>query len=170
MGSLLAAAAFLFSGWWYLRFTSSSQGAGIYPEGNLTRQVGLGGGLLMFERSSWSAPVDRDATGLRLTRSSGMPWWQLRRHPLPFVSHQRYAGSVYGQVSYDGYLVVLPLWLPFLALLLPTLWLWRRDRRKVRPGFCRVCDYNLTGSTTGRCPECGSPCEPAPEQSVPPAA
>ena len=51
--------------------------------------------------------------------------------------------------------VLLPLWLPFLVLLIPTLLLWRRDRRKPRPGFCRRCDYDLTGNTSGRCPECG---------------
>jgi len=49
----------------------------------------------------------------------------------------------------------MPLWLPSLVLLIPTLLLWRRDRRRPRPGFCRRCDYDLTGNTTGRCPECG---------------
>ncbi len=30
--------------------------------------------------------------------------------------------------------------------------------RKPRPpGTCRTCGYNLTGNTTGICPECGSP-------------
>jgi hypothetical protein len=50
---------------------------------------------------------------------------------------------------------VVPLWLPFLALLLPTLLLWRLDRRRPPPGHCR-CGYNLTGLTSGRCPECGT--------------
>lgn len=26
-----------------------------------------------------------------------------------------------------------------------------------RPGFCRKCDYDLTGNVSGVCPECGSP-------------
>jgi hypothetical protein len=54
-----------------------------------------------------------------------------------------------------GYYVVVPLWLPFLLLLVPTVLLWQRDRRTRRPGHCRRCDYDLTGNTTGRCPECG---------------
>ena len=66
-----------------------------------------------------------------------------------------------------GFRAVLPLWLPFVGLLLPTLLLWRRDRRKPRPGFCPHCDYDLTGNTTGRCPECSTPCEPAADEATP---
>lgn len=29
--------------------------------------------------------------------------------------------------------------------------------RKIAPGFCQKCRYNLFGNTTGRCPECGTP-------------
>ena len=28
------------------------------------------------------------------------------------------------------------------------------------PGHCSTCGYNLTGNTSGRCPECGAACEP----------
>lgn len=31
---------------------------------------------------------------------------------------------------------------------------WFRRRRSAKPGFCR-CGYDLTGNTSGRCPECG---------------
>lgn len=30
-------------------------------------------------------------------------------------------------------------------------------RRFPRPGECLYCGYNLTGNTSGRCPECGQP-------------
>lgn len=29
--------------------------------------------------------------------------------------------------------------------------------RKPEPNRCRSCGYDLTGNTSGRCPECGSP-------------
>ena len=29
-------------------------------------------------------------------------------------------------------------------------------------GHCTNCDYNLTGNTSGICPECGTPISPAP--------
>lgn len=50
----------------------------------------------------------------------------------------------------------IPMWPIFTGLCVPTaiLWLWPRKRT---PGVCRACDYNLAGSVSGRCPECGEP-------------
>ena len=28
--------------------------------------------------------------------------------------------------------------------------------RRVRPGICSICGYNLTANTSGVCPECGT--------------
>lgn len=50
----------------------------------------------------------------------------------------------------------LPLWIPLLPLVLLVAVLIYRDRTRRIPGFCRKCGYNLTGNTTGRCPECGA--------------
>ena len=51
----------------------------------------------------------------------------------------------------------LPLWIPYLALLTLSLLLWRIGRpRRFRAGHCQSCGYDLTGNTSGRCPECGS--------------
>ncbi|GMU24134.1 MAG: hypothetical protein AMXMBFR13_42110 [Phycisphaerae bacterium] len=52
--------------------------------------------------------------------------------------------------------VVLPLWIAFLLVALPTAVLWWRDRR-FPPGHCPQCGYNLTGNTSAVCSECGSP-------------
>lgn len=57
----------------------------------------------------------------------------------------------------DGWDFYLPLWLPLLALIIPTAALWRSDRRAPPPGHCPHCTYNLYASTTGICPECGAP-------------
>ena len=71
----------------------------------------------------------------------------------------------------DGdWTLYLPLWPPFFLFLIPGGLLWLRDHRDPRPGFCSVCDYDLTGNTSGRCPECGTPCERASEKALPPAA
>jgi hypothetical protein len=51
--------------------------------------------------------------------------------------------------------VQLPLWIPFLLVALPTSYLFWRDRRRIPPGRCRKCGYNLTGNVSGVCPECG---------------
>ncbi len=52
---------------------------------------------------------------------------------------------------------IIPLWLPFLLIALPTGFLfWSDHRRRTRAGCCGMCGYSLTGNTTGRCPECGA--------------
>jgi len=52
--------------------------------------------------------------------------------------------------------VVLPYWAVALpAALLPALWVVRYRRRRVRPGACPNCGYDLR-ATPERCPECGA--------------
>jgi len=54
------------------------------------------------------------------------------------------------------FLIVIPIWLPLLMVATLTGFLRARDRRRhARPGDCRACGYNLTGNTSGKCPECG---------------
>lgn len=54
----------------------------------------------------------------------------------------------------------LPLWLPMVATLLPTAFVWWLDalaRRRVRVNLCPSCDYDRTGLADGaKCPECGA--------------
>ncbi|NLE59112.1 MAG: hypothetical protein GX616_12180 [Planctomycetes bacterium] len=58
-------------------------------------------------------------------------------------------------LSWDGWNVWLPLWIPFLLVTVPTAILWLRSRGRIPPGNCRKCGYNLTGNVSGVCPECG---------------
>jgi hypothetical protein len=55
-----------------------------------------------------------------------------------------------------GYVIMaLPVaGVPFLGVALPTAYLFWRDRRYPR-GHCQTCGYDLTGNTSGVCPECG---------------
>ncbi len=48
----------------------------------------------------------------------------------------------------------IPLWLPLVVVAIPTAILFYRDRR-IPPGHCQKCGYDLTGNESGRCPECG---------------
>jgi len=54
----------------------------------------------------------------------------------------------------------VPLWLPAIAVLIPTTIAWRLDslaRRRARLNFCPKCSYDRTGLAAGAvCPECGS--------------
>ena len=53
----------------------------------------------------------------------------------------------------------IPLWIPLLLTGVPTLLLFRRSRPLPGPLDCRACGYNLTGNVSGKCPECGEPCD-----------
>ncbi len=53
----------------------------------------------------------------------------------------------------------VPFWFPFLLIAAPTGILWYRDRHHIQPGHCQKCGYNLTGNTSGKCPECGTACD-----------
>ena len=43
---------------------------------------------------------------------------------------------------------------PFAGVAIPALLVWRFGLKPVKPGHCR-CGYDLTGNTSGVCPECG---------------
>jgi hypothetical protein len=48
--------------------------------------------------------------------------------------------------------------LALLTTAMTFLWWWRfRENRHRRIGICLTCGYNLTGNTSGTCPECGTP-------------
>ncbi len=60
-----------------------------------------------------------------------------------------------GLPSAVGFELWVPLWAPWLAASFAAAWLWALDRRRP-PGTCAKCGYDLTGNTTGACPECGA--------------
>jgi len=53
--------------------------------------------------------------------------------------------------------VEVPLWIPLAIVAIPTAILFYRDRRRIPPGHCEKCGYDLTGNESGRCSECGQP-------------
>ena len=55
-----------------------------------------------------------------------------------------------------SYKLSIPLWVPLLAVCVPTGWLFWSDHKRKKPGHCPSCGYSLTGNTSGTCPECGA--------------
>jgi hypothetical protein len=98
----------------------------------------------------------------------------LRLLPPP-AEERRFAGFVFGRAevhmlgkawrgqvgppSFRVTNVVVPMWAPtLLAAVAPVLWaiaLWRH-RRARRQGVCVRCGYDLRGSESAACPECGA--------------
>jgi hypothetical protein len=61
---------------------------------------------------------------------------------------------------------IIPYWAAAAVLLIcPSIWSARflRQRSRLAENQCRACGYNLTGNTSGTCPECGTPVPSRPE-------
>ena len=104
--------------------------------------IGIGGGAFwlqyqpvpMAELKIITVPTYASSSQLRIT------WAAYGRWP-------RYGDDP--QIS----LITVPMWMVLCLVGPPTAWLWHLDRRPA-PGKCR-CGYDLTGNTSGKCPECG---------------
>ena len=128
----LLAVVFAISIRWFIRYTPQSNqfSAYLHDGGVLVSTVGLAGyfgtGLYIEDRETHDFPSDL-TTGFPRREQDG---------PLDFY--------------------IIPLWLPLVVLLALTATLFYLDRRRVPPGHCRNCGYNLTGNVSGICPECGT--------------
>ena len=96
-------------------------------------------------------------------RRSGDSWWVVRRSTMQTTSST--STRVLGWVTSETHTVhrvtewevhCLPPTLLLGAYPLLSLVRWVVRRRRFDPLACRNCGYNLTGNTSGRCPECGA--------------
>jgi len=102
----------------------------------------------------------------KVARTSGTKWGFHRQSPVyPLLGgdgrvwHMRYQSETF---RFSG--IILPYALIVAPLsILPVAWLLvgRRARRRTAAGRCHACGYDLRASPD-RCPECGTPNEPAP--------
>jgi hypothetical protein len=116
--------------------------------------VGVEAGRFVFRR----APSSRHA-GPGATISFG-----IRRASQPTV-YWRLVRVVYAGGNLWN--IMVPFWIPFVFVAMPTALLWWLDRRSIPPDQCRKCGYNLTGNVSGRCPECGTTIRIAEDHSEP---
>ena len=126
----VAACALLFSGW-IGTFWSA------FGYQTSTVSINLWGGCL--ETSLYPAGLP--------TQGWFAAWQPYEVYWLPKLIHGRFSGV---RTTH----LFLPLWMPLLAIGSATILWWRRDRR-YPPDHCQKCGYDLTGNTSGVCPECG---------------
>jgi len=128
--SLLIAAAWAVSIRWEV-------GQRVWDRPRFYLRAGLIAGRLVYAYDAAPRPTPRRS------------FWFFERNPWPaqwFLEVDKW-GNLWS--------ISLPLWIPFLLVATPAAILWWRDRR-FPPGHCQHCGYDLTGNTSGTCPECGS--------------
>lgn len=71
-------------------------------------------------------------------------------------SYYRLESSIVGRRSTSITWGFVSLW-PFVVLLslVNSFWYWRDWRNRPRPNYCPKCFYDMRGSPSTRCPECG---------------
>jgi len=81
-------------------------------------------------------------------------WYPPEQHSSPFSWwFDKWRSTGAGGVRYTG--AHIPTWVLVVLVAMPTLGLWRCDRRR-QPGLCIKCGYDLRGNESEVCPECGS--------------
>ena len=108
-----------------------------------------------------SVPDCWSVTSERLPVGMGSWWGPQRTYGLRTGRIEfSIAGALTSAPFADGRFIVISDWLLILVTgILPAVWLRRLwfQRRRNRVGCCPGCGYNLTGNTSGICPECGTP-------------
>jgi hypothetical protein len=138
--STLIAAAWVASRWHYILWTWTDANGGLFSSSIQSGQIGC----------------TRIAGPMQL-EGYVEPWPGGLHHSVPSSAGPGPHWSHIPRCNFGrDWRLILPLWLPFLLIAAPTAWLWHRTRR-VPPGHCPKCRYDLTGIATSTCPECGSP-------------
>ncbi len=102
----------------------------------------------VIQLDSMGEPVPRNDRPPSTIYRTGHHWTLALRPLMPYF---RYRGPAWD--------FRLPFWLLTPCCVIPTGVLFYLDRKRPPRGHCRSCGYNLTGNTSGRCPECGSAVE-----------
>lgn len=104
------------------------------------------------QRDSWTIRMPSGYPGMGAALPPRTFWYPtVRQERLTFP-----AASPVGPVIFVIFLLQVPLAAPTAALAAWSLWLWWPWLRRKAPGRCASCAYDLTGNTSGTCPECGS--------------
>ncbi len=129
------------------------------------------GGMPKSPPNTWGisiSPLDDIRDNFDLVRSIGIDFPTIEEVLPPYGFKSFSIVHPAGKWSWTGTDFAFPLWLPTLLFgTWPAIALSRHiKRRYFTAGICRKCGYDLRGSPSGNCPECGRPArkeKPRPE-------
>lgn len=131
LATLLLAAVLITSRWWYLSYSAGSM------------QCAVGAGLVRVCIYDHQTDAHK---GWRLCRIERLFWW--------FRWWEGYTDMGDG-TSARSHALSIPIWLLLICSIVLACCLILR-RRGPKVGMCATCGYDLTGNTSGTCPECGA--------------
>jgi hypothetical protein len=130
-----------------------------------------------FRATEWRVYLDDGSANIEFDETVYRPFHTGSNRVLPGLQYRVMTDTVFmnwspGEqilkmqlVSVQFWLILSVLAVLFTAFVLPTLWrILKRSPRVCPP--CLNCSYNLTGNTSGTCPECGTPL-PSKVQAIP---
>ena len=137
----------------------------VVSEGHIAVTVDADGAYTRLVVNRWGAVVFLRLTHERSARSPKARWisepaqrFEPRRGEFSFLGFRYDVRPPIRGFLRSGRVYTVPWWF-VLAVASPLPLIrsrrWLRRRRRTRSGRCPACGYDLTGNTSGVCPECG---------------
>ena len=114
-------------------------------------QCSLNCGAISFTAGAFQGLPYREPKGWDVTCEISQAGLGLNNHWLPHLLRPRFNID---RSRGENLFIHVPLPPVIVVLAAGTAFLWYHDRR-IPPGHCKKCGYNLTGNVSGICPECG---------------
>jgi hypothetical protein len=120
--------------------------------------VWISAGWLRLARTERTEPLSQQQLFIRVIarQQDKANYFLVRWHVTEVSVPERYNGP--NEPLFVAAIVreyAVRLWLICIVMALPLLFFWWLDRRHIPPHCCQSCGYDLTGNTSGVCPECG---------------
>lgn len=143
--AILGMAGWLLSGWrivaWQWESSSDAMSIACYS-GVAVMRIDTNSNMIL----GWPAWPGRISCTSTASTGSSYPRWHWR-----WVEYK--SGTL--PISGTSRTLQVPLWFVLSVASVMSIWMWRLCRDRHRQCACSKCGYDLSGTRTGMCPECG---------------